>query len=324
MKTLIKLLALFAFLPKICFCNVIHEKVLICGICKDVEPYLQNMISSIENLSKHFKDYRVIIYENNSKDGTKEILKTWSKKNKNVLTICEDLTEAEFSTFCKTKQKGGFHRIERITHARNIVLKEAYKSKYDDYKYLIMADLDFCVPWSTKEILSSFDSQEPWEAITANGLRENMSYYDKLALRSSKWPIGPEIGGRFFWKYAKASSFKFKGNKLIPVMSAFGGLGIYKLNTIRNIYYECYPNKELQAYYKDLFNIPFHLQHPMVQGILKAQGISSGKKFLKSEQFYNFVTCEHVNFHAKLQKTRGARIYINPKMHIYRIYPKRH
>ena len=56
---------------------LINEKVLICGVCRDVANQLPSTIKIIEGLGAKFRSYRVIVYENNSTDATKDILKNW-------------------------------------------------------------------------------------------------------------------------------------------------------------------------------------------------------------------------------------------------------
>ena len=47
-----------------------NKKVLVCGVCLNIEPSAPNAIKNIEALGKCFKDHRVFIYENNSTDNT--------------------------------------------------------------------------------------------------------------------------------------------------------------------------------------------------------------------------------------------------------------
>ena len=60
---------------------VISEKVLICGVCKNVsETRLPFSIKIVEQIGALFEDYRVIIYENNSTDYTPTRLYKWEKE----------------------------------------------------------------------------------------------------------------------------------------------------------------------------------------------------------------------------------------------------
>lgn len=69
----------------------IQENVIICGVCKDVEGNLPYSIKIIERIGSMFKDHRIIIYENNSTDSTKKILRKWAQKNSQVSITLEDL-----------------------------------------------------------------------------------------------------------------------------------------------------------------------------------------------------------------------------------------
>src|SRR5437016_13480084 len=95
--------ALFCFATSICShtfasqSNPKKKKVLICGVCKDVAKAIRNGIENIEATGERFKDYAVIIYENNSSDDTAKILEEWSKRNSRVVFITEKLSKEELS-----------------------------------------------------------------------------------------------------------------------------------------------------------------------------------------------------------------------------------
>lgn len=89
-----------------------RPKVLICGVCRDVEKAVLNSVNNIEELGSKFSDYAVIIYENNSKDHTADLFAIWAEKNPKVTFISEKLIEKHLPQ----------SRPERIARARNIVL----------------------------------------------------------------------------------------------------------------------------------------------------------------------------------------------------------
>jgi len=104
-----------------------QAKVLICGVCKDVEGRIKHSIENIEKLGNQFKDYAVIIYENNSSDRTPAILSEWAKNNNHVFFMSDTIPSNQIPQL----------RMERIARARNIILVQAKRSKYKDYPYLI-------------------------------------------------------------------------------------------------------------------------------------------------------------------------------------------
>src|SRR5437660_6010 len=120
------------FIPA--FSVVIQDKVLICGIGKNVERAMPNTIRSAEALGSQFLDYRVIIYENNSKDKTKEMLKKWAKKNPHVICISENISERKI---CKKMCMKVRNRTEILAWARNRVLDVAMQDQFKDFKYVI-------------------------------------------------------------------------------------------------------------------------------------------------------------------------------------------
>ena len=61
--------------------NTSNLSIIICGIVRNAEKGLKNNIPIIKKVCSQFKDYRVVIYENDSIDKTKKILKDWKKDN---------------------------------------------------------------------------------------------------------------------------------------------------------------------------------------------------------------------------------------------------
>ena len=53
---------------------MIPHKIIVCGVVKNVEKYIQINIDNCIETGKLFEDYKIIIYENNSTDNTKNIL----------------------------------------------------------------------------------------------------------------------------------------------------------------------------------------------------------------------------------------------------------
>jgi hypothetical protein len=205
------------------------RKALICGVCKNVGFAVDNTIRNIEKLGKKFDDYAVIIYENNSSDNTVDLFSKWAKENPHVVFISEILSEPPHVS-----------REEKIARARNIVLELARDSKYNDFEHLIMVDLDFITPWPIREIVETTKMPGQWDCITANGLFSNGSlYWDRYAFRNESFPLGPEVIGQFFWDrlFAHNNWFQITQKDLLPVYSAFGGLGIYKRESIINFSY---------------------------------------------------------------------------------------
>ena len=316
----------------------IYEKVLICGICKSVEGAVPNTIRSVEELGGRFEDYRVIIYENNSTDRTKELMGEWAKKEPRVIFLSEQLSGRKI---VKELSMGVANRTEQIARARNIVLDVAMGKKYDDFKYVIWADLDFVEPWDIKGIVETIlHPEQEWDAVFANGA------YDLFALRSPEVPIGFELVGDLYWKKLAEIEKHFVFDEKGPwkkVYSAFGGLGIYKREALKGCRYSGVVTEDLE--------------HVVEQWLVKAREGKevclfkeyealltattpirlSGTPLAKREKYPEEIgvqlmkgsvvwfsctkkatlpwTCEHIPLHASMERQGRGRFFVNPKLH---------
>ena len=68
----------------------IDKKIIICGVVKNNGKKMKFNIKKCLETGNYFKDFRVIIYENNSKDRTKNILSKYKDHDK-VIIMSEDL-----------------------------------------------------------------------------------------------------------------------------------------------------------------------------------------------------------------------------------------
>lgn len=278
---------------------IVPEKLLICGVCKDVSFAMENNIKNIEELGKKFLDYQVIIYENNSEDNTAVLLTEWSNSNPKVITICEHVSSDKLGA-----------REQNIARARNIVLSLARNSIYDDFKYLIMVDLDFIKPWPLREIIRTIRTPIEWDCVSANGTRYGRSYWDRYAYRSVKHPFGPELLGKWFWKNQKETRFKLNQKKWLPTYSAFGGLAIYKRSSIINFSYSGTPTEDLRTFYQKII-LGIHPSNPEMKKYIELNGRK--KNQIEFHPAYP-VVCEHVTLHASMALSGKGKFFINPMM----------
>jgi Cryptococcal mannosyltransferase 1/Glycosyl transferase family 2 len=326
-----KMKFLLLFFQVVLFAAPIEEKVLICGVCKDIEHAVSNTIQSIEELGAQFQDYYAIIYENNSKDHTKALLQDWADQNSHVLFLSETLSDLT-SPIHKRKMR----RTEAIARARNCVMDHVQSACYDDYKYVIWADLDFLMPWDVENIVDSIlNPQQEWDAILANGM------YDLFAYRDEEFPIGAELMGEEYWNKINCIAPDLQGWK--RVYSAFGGLGIYKRDAIKNFRYsglvtrdvekaiikwlekaddqtflhKKYQKKMANAKCIDLCgNVLPKKPLPKNTGVRLLPPYGEGKLvwFSPSKSFPLPWTCEHITLHATMALNGYDKLYVNPQL----------
>ena len=179
-------------------------------------------------LKSLFKSSKIIIYENDSKDNTLNILKDWEKEKLIYLITEKDV-------------KGT--RTERLAYARNLLYNEAMKHTFD---LLIVIDLDNVIYKLTKEsIFSCFNLKQNWAMLGANQIYK---YYDLWALRtyddwmpfdcwyctqSNKPEKYTSIEYCIYSRYKKIPTYV----KPIKVKSCFGGAAIYKRKYLDNCSY---------------------------------------------------------------------------------------
>lgn len=315
----------------------VQDKVLICGICRNIEKAIPNTLQSIQELGSRFLDYRVIIYENNSTDQTKSLLLEWAKTEPRAIFIAEQLSCRQFIKESCMKIK---NRYEKIARARNIVLDVAMKPAYDDFKYVVWADLDFLEPWDVESIVETIlHPQQEWDAVLSYGA------YDLFALRSPEWPIGFELIGAHYWTHLDELRQQFILDPNDPwkkVYSAFGGVGVYKRESMRGCRYSAVVTQDLERAITEWLknarkekNVCFLSAYEHL--LLNHQPMELSDSYLKKREQYpdeiglrlpkgNIVwfsctpkttlpwTCEHVPFHASMILRGRDKIFINPKI----------
>ncbi len=331
---------LFLFLSIFISLSSLDQKVIICGVAKDVAKALPNMIQMIEEMGGLFADYRVIVYENDSKDGSPELLAEWAKDNSKVFVRSEKLSHVDYVNF--TWDHFGY-RPEKIAHARNIVLDYALSDSYVDFPYLIWIDMDFEKPFSFEGIVEVFESTTPWDAVFANGVHGRKGYYfDWYPFRDKERPFGAELLSDWWWHHLP-KKFRFDPKSpWYPVYSAFGGLGIYKKSSIQNCRYTAFVTPDLQAFAEKF--IKENPKHPIVKTyhrhnkklfhLLRIPAPTPNLSHIAHEKTGILLdsthtpiiwrmnsgvnqypsTCEHVPFHASMIAHGHDKLFINPHL----------
>ena len=224
--------------------------VIFAGCAKNCEKYLPDVFNNIQSYSSLFKNSFKIIVENGSSDDTKKILKKY-KNDESILHFRDDLNLIE-------------HRTIRLASARNLIIKEIKNNqKLKDFDLLIMLDFDdrgiFKVDknnlikaieflFSKNNIAGVFGNQpdlyfDMWALMDEHNFKGDY-FGDALKFAASKMQSTDKINKEILFDLKKNYFDKKKisfpiNSPPIKVISAFGGLGIYKIKKIidnKNIY----------------------------------------------------------------------------------------
>jgi hypothetical protein len=222
------------------------SKVAVVGLARDIVGILPTSIGRIKDTVRHFAGWKAIVLENDSTDGTKDILRQWAMDDpEHVIVELLDNGKPHLHGFEPA-------RTEAMAQYRNRC-RELVRQHYPEADYVLVVDLDAWGGWSLHGLIngigwhermpkagcmastsmfkhfgSMIDGKRPW------------CHYDGWAFRWLGW--SPRMGPWFtFW-------LPPPGCPPIEVNSAFGGLGIYKTAAY------------LEAEYsgEDCEHVPFH------------------------------------------------------------------
>ena len=305
---------------------------LFCGaVTRNLERSFPVFKQLMYSLFDSLPELQLFIYENNSSDNTKKLLQDWASQDKRVHVKCEDFSK-EFlleQGYARTYDNLPC-RMEAISTARNKLMEwmESWGMGVGEEDLTIFIDPDIPTTFPVDCLVSLCKSfPQGAHAFFANGLSGGtMKYYDAYAYRDTQHPFGAELLGEeiFDFKYKSVIVQIPFDAQPIPVLSAFGGLGIYKSTCIRGLRYSAGPTQDLHTL--NLRIMKENPDHPYVKKVKEKptthiQGVSQGIYFFDKELFYrscsgyNFpVLCEHVPFHAAMIIRGYDKLFILPPL----------
>lgn len=198
------------------------------GMARDIAGVLPVSLTRLEEIGSLFSRWSAVVVENDSTDGTKDVLLGWEDRNLgNVIVDCRDLGLERLAGFEAA-------RVERYaeyrTRYRDIALDH-----FGDVDYVIAVDLDPWGGWSQWGVLNGIGWMErlpkaagmasvslyEQEAVLTNGERGIMlCHYDQWAWRGAGW--------RHRWERHFPLWLPAPGSPPIRCNSAFGALCIYR------------------------------------------------------------------------------------------------
>jgi hypothetical protein len=242
----------------------------------------------MEKIGSLFDSYQIVIYYDKSSDNSLEILKEYQKTNDKMLLYVNKNPVSPF-------------RTHNLAIARNFCLNHVK----DKFPYFIMMDMDDV---NCKELniepLKKCLKRDTWDALSFN---TSPLYYDIWGL--SIWPYCFSYN-HFNDNYNYHGIIKnyitkllnsLKPGQLLPCISSFNGLSIYKTHKFLDTYYD-------GRVRSDLFPKEYIEAHRKAQKsrtmVYRDYGHIKGR----------YEDCEHRAFHQMARKRSGARIMISPEV----------
>ena len=207
-----------------------QSSAVICGLARDVAEILPVTITRLERIGQRFGDYRIVIYENDSRDDTRSLLVHWADRNPRVHAITEQIGDpVNVPARC-------LQRAARMANYRNRCL-DVLRSEYPHFDYALVVDTDLQGGWSDDGLANTF-GHDGWDFVGSNGI-----IFKRLG-RELNVPIQYDA-----WAFRVDEAFSAlptrqvnemtwpPGGPLIPVTSCFGGLGVYRMDAILSARY---------------------------------------------------------------------------------------
>jgi hypothetical protein len=214
----------------------IKRSAVIVGCARDCEAFLPAVLQNVTTIANLYSHVAFVFVESDSADNTREILRKWLRKHACSFLVClEELAAQEP------------RRSVRLAIARNTYMESLHAQHLEQFDHLVVVDFDdvntnVISEESLAAAIRFLDSSSQNAAVFANQLPY---YYDVWALRHDVWcpeDCLAQINNRpaYLPRHRAIERYLTRRQLNIPpntppiaVRSAFGGLGIYKLDFVR-------------------------------------------------------------------------------------------
>jgi hypothetical protein len=306
-----------------------RTKVVIAGMLRDVAPRVKDVIKKTEGVGKLFKDYTIIVVENDSSDGTRDLLLEWTRMNPKVKILGCGVNAPECKLPKTPKTEGhpiNRSRMDKMTLLRNIYL-DYIKQNLQDYDYAIFWDLDAISVVYHDGILNTIGQlQKNQEIVEATKEMERRKAMQAIASpRLDLWATSGTSGGLDLPRPASSNGVVTDRNPEEERIDAVCAYGIYEWPGF-SIFYDTFAYEEKD----DPNNIDYKYVHDIKSGVMKmgrgeplveVNSCFSGfaiyrvKPLLEESVRYGYspsnnIVCEHTTFHNTL---KGKKT-INPSL----------
>lgn len=224
-----------------------QSTIAICSLARNISPVFSKTRARLEYIGEQFLDYKIIVFENDSADNSRDLLHQWRLSNPNVILLdCCHVHSCE----CRLKTQTGYtygtfskERLFQMAWFRQQYLDYVLKFHHDyDYMLVIDFDLDGCI-----NINGLFDSiaKKEWSAIFCNGRTSlpgtfglKTCAYDPMAvvLLHEEYDHVTYTISNLVRTIVKQEYYS-NTNHFLSVKSSFNGCALYKIKSLKGCSY---------------------------------------------------------------------------------------
>lgn len=223
-----------------------NKKIVICALARNISSVFNKTYKKLEFIGKQFNNYKIVIFENDSSDNSRSLIRGWTTRNNNVILLdCCHMNSCN----CHLKKKEGYSlgqlsqkRISNMAMYREVYL-DYVKKNYNHYDYMLVMDFDLDGNTNIEGLFYNL-SYPGWDAIFINGqvsipgtFGQILAPYDAMAYVSIKDDYEHNISLFKLIRNYIEMKYYTHNNKMMPVKSAFNGYGLYKIKSIMNTSY---------------------------------------------------------------------------------------
>ena len=120
------------------------HSIIVCGCTKNSANYIQSHLEKLYALRSIYSRFQMVIFENDSTDNTKAILKQFEASHDNVHMLFDTLN-GKIKTPVTVKPHSRYvHKPLNLSYARNALL-DYIETHFSHFDHMIMVDLDSVV-----------------------------------------------------------------------------------------------------------------------------------------------------------------------------------
>jgi hypothetical protein len=208
-----------------------RSNVVVCGLARDLEPLADLTLARIERLTSYFAYSAVVLYENDSKDGTTQKLLHWASLNsvphRRLYVTTESHHRRRHEHVFNPDRMRDMAWYRSKLHAKTMSLEFAFEPDY-----VIALDTDYHAGWSWRGLESVFGAGLAFDAAWANGIRFAPEPRPPWRLRVRMFDTAAYRDARD--KSNLGAPAPRPDAAWLEATSAFGGVGVYRWQAWRD------------------------------------------------------------------------------------------